>query len=229
MTPTETPGGGAPATRVKTCDASGMAMIHRMFRASYAEAPGLVAGVQDGDRAHATLVADHLDLMARMLHAHHEGEDARLWPALDERAPACALHVDRMKRQHRDILTAVDELEAVLPAWRASASTADAAPVLTALERANAALAVHLPDEEASIVPEMEYTLSGAEMAWFAEHGRKSIPMRSTWPALGLIMAAQPDGGEHFLRTELPPPFRWLWHLVGKRSYARYRAALAGA
>ena len=229
MTPTETPTGGAPTARVKTCDASGMAMIHRMFRSSYAEAPTLVQGVRDADRAHAATVADHLELMSGMLHTHHEGEDARLWPALDERAPGCVLHVDRMKRQHLDILAAVDELASVLPAWRSSASAADAAPVLAALERTNAALAVHLPDEEESIVPEMEYTLTQAEMQWFAEHGRKATPRNRTWPTLGLILDAQPDGGERFLRTELPPPIRWLWRLVGQRSYARYRAALAGA
>ncbi len=133
-----------------------------------------------------------------------------------------------MKRQHLDILAAVDELASVLPAWRASASAADAAPVLAALALTNAALAVHLPDEEATIVPEMEYTLTRAEMEWFAEHGRKATPKGRTWPALGLILEAQPDGGEHFLRTELPPPIRWLWRLVGQRSYARYRTALSG-
>ena len=73
MTPTQTPTGGTPTTRVKTCDAGGMAMIHRMFRSSYGEAPTLVSGVRDGDRAHAGTVADHLELMSAITRARTLG------------------------------------------------------------------------------------------------------------------------------------------------------------
>ena len=53
--------GGVPA---KTCDASGMADIHRWYRAGFAEAPNLVRGVAPGDLAHAELVATHLNLLS---------------------------------------------------------------------------------------------------------------------------------------------------------------------
>lgn len=215
--------------RPKTCDASGMMVIHRLIRHTFQEAPDLVRGVRDGDLAHAEAVADHLGLLSVGVHAHHEGEDERLWPALDERAPACALHVARMKEQHREILAAVDDLKPAVATWRTSASTADAAPVLAALDRVNAAVGVHLPDEEENIVPVMEYTITEAEIDWFAEHGRKSTPKSYLWPSLGLMLAAQPDGGKQFLRQELPPPVRLLWRLVGQRQYAKYRAKLVNA
>ena len=81
----------------KTCDASGMAEIHRMFRAGFGEAPTLVAGVADGDVVHAEVVSDHLRMLSVGLHAHHEGEDAMLWDALGERAPSCSVHVQRIE------------------------------------------------------------------------------------------------------------------------------------
>ena len=37
----------------KTCDARGMAEIHRMFRAGFAEGPALVGGVAVNDAARA--------------------------------------------------------------------------------------------------------------------------------------------------------------------------------
>jgi len=221
--------GGVPDARVKTCDASGMARIHRLFRSGFGEAPDLVRGVREGDRTHAEAVANHIAMLSVGLHAHHEGEDQRLWHALDERAPGCALHVLRMKDQHLAILAAVNELDSVLPAWRTTGSAVDAAPVVSALDGVNAALAVHLPDEEATIVPVMEYTLTKAEVEWFSEHGRKATPRGYSWPNLGLILAAQPDGGDEFLRKELPAPVRLLWRWVGKRRYAQYRATLTGA
>ena len=220
--------GGLPGAHVKICDASGMAMIHRLFRSSFGEAPDLVRGVREGDHRHAEAIADHIAMLSVGLHAHHEGEDQRLWPALNERAPGCALHVSRMKDQHLEILAQVDKLDSFLPAWRSTASSVQAAPVLSALDGVNAALSVHLPDEEANIVPVMEYTITKEEIQWFSEHGRKATPRAYMWPNLGLILAAQPDGGEKFLREELPAPVRLLWRLIGKRRYALYRATLTG-
>lgn len=230
MTATPLPANGpSPGERPKTCDASGMMVIHRVIRSTYAEAPDLVRGVRDGDHAHAKSVADHLWLLSVAVRAHHEGEDERLWPAIDERAPACALHVTRMKEQHHKVLAAVADLEPAVATWRASASTTDAAPVLAALARVNAAVEVHLPDEEKNIVPVMEYTITEAEIDWFREHGRKATPKGYMWPSIGLMLSAQPDGGKHFLQQEMPPPIRLLWRLVGQRHYAKYRAKLVNA
>jgi Hemerythrin HHE cation binding domain len=219
---------GEQPAQVNTCDASGMAMIHRMFRAGFSEAPELVAGVGEGDLRHAGAVAQQLDLLSVGLHSHHEGEDERLWPTLSSRAPACALHVERMKVQHARMLVALDELDAALPAWRGSAAAMDAEPVLAALEEVNAALREHLPDEEVTIVPVMETVITQAEVEWFSEHGRKATPKGQTWNFLGMMLAAQPDGGAAFLRDELPTPVRLLWKWIGKPRYAKTRAALEG-
>ena len=96
--------GDIPPGTAKTCDASGMVAIHRLFRHGFGEGPDLVKGVREGDTVHAAAVATQLETMSIGLHAHHEGEDERLWDALDERAPSCATHVERMKAQHAELL-----------------------------------------------------------------------------------------------------------------------------
>lgn len=78
------------------CDASGMAEIHRYFKAGFGEGSALVAGVVDGDSGHADRVGRQLELVSISLHGHHEFEDARFWDPLTDRAPGCALYVDRM-------------------------------------------------------------------------------------------------------------------------------------
>lgn len=221
------PSGDVP--QAKTCDASGMAEIHRMYKVGFGEGPGLVRRVADGDTAHADVVAGHLDLLSKALHAHHEGEDERLWGPLAERAPACAVHVERMKQHHAELLVHLDAMDAALPAWRRSAKGTDAAAVLAALDGVNAALAVHLPDEETNIVPVMETVITQDEVEWFAEHGRKATPKGQTWNALGAIVTSQPDGGDAWLRKSLPGPVRLAWRWVGKPKYERHRAALEGS
>lgn len=229
MSATSFPASGEPPfDGPKTCDASGMIEIHRLYRHSFAEAAGLVDGVADGDTAHADVVAGQLDLISTSLHAHHEAEDERLWPALDERAPACAVHVERMKQQHAAMLVHLDALDAALPAWRAAPASTTAAPVRSALDGINDALAVHLPDEEANIVPVMEYTITKREEEWFAQHGRASTPKGQGWNMMGAILASQPDGGGEWMKKHLPAPVALVWRWVGAPKYAKFRAELEG-
>jgi len=205
-----------------------MAEIHRMFRAGFGEAPGLVSGVAEGDAAHADIVGDHLWMLSVALHAHHEGEDTHLWDTLEQRAPACAVHVERMKQHHAALHVHLTQLDADLPAWRSTGRAAEAVPVQADLEGINASLAIHLPDEEANIVPVIETTLTPKEVDWFAEHGRKATPKGKTWESLGAILAAQPDGGDEWQRENLPGPARLLWRMVGKAKYEKNRAQLTG-
>ncbi len=228
MPATPLPPSGDLPSGPKTCDASGMAEIHRMFKRGFGEGPDLVRGVREGDTAHAAAVATQLETLSLGLHAHHEGEDERLWPALDDRAPSCAAHVERMKAQHAQLLVHLTALDRALPAWRASAKATDTDPVLSALAGVNEAMAVHLPDEETNIVPVMEYTITEPEIEWFAEHGRNAIPKGQTWQQLGEILAAQPDGGDEWLHKHMPAPGRLAWRLIGRRAYAKHRAALEG-
>ena len=227
MPATPLPPSGVP-DGPKICDASGMADIHRMYKAGFGEAPALVGRVTSGDAAHAEVVAGQLELLSISLHAHHEGEDERLWGPLIERAPACAVHVERMKRHHAELLVHLNALDAALPAWRRSASIPDAEPVLAAIAGVNAALTVHLPDEEATIVPVAEKVITREEIEWFGEHGRKATPKGQTWNTLGLILASQPDGGDAWLHKNMPGPVRLVWRWIGRPRYAKHRAALEG-
>jgi len=220
--------GGAAATEPeKLCDASGMAMIHRYFRAGFAEGPALVRSVAAGDAGHAAIVATELSTLSSGLHAHHDGEELRLWGALEERAPGCALHVGRMRTQHQRIAESLAELDAVLGAWSGSGTANDADAVLDSLDGVNDALAAHFGDEEQHIVPVMETVITPKEVQWFSDHGRKATPKGQSWNVLGAIMAAQPDAGKAFLH-EMPAPFRLVWRLFGRSRYAAHRAALTG-
>jgi hypothetical protein len=214
---------------VKTCDASGMAEIHRMFRAGFGEGRMLVEAVPGGDTAQADLVGDHLDMLSVGLHAHHEGEDTMLWAPLEQRAPSCAAHVERMKQQHAALLVHLTAMDEALPTWRASARPADAEDVLAALDGINAALAAHLPDEESNIVPVMETVITQPEVEALSEHGRKATPKGKAFLQLGAILAAQPDGGAEWQRKHLPAPVRLIWRWIGRPKFEAHRRALVKA
>lgn len=177
--PNTPPTSEPPFKGPKTCDASEMLEIHRALRRSFGEATALVDGVAEGNTKHANAVATQLNLISTVLHAHYEGEDSRLWDMVSDRAPACFLHVDRMKRQDAGMLVHLEDLDRTLPAWRATATKEAAEPIRSALHGVSAAMAEHFPDEETTIVPVMEHVLTQREENWFPKHGRAATPKGS--------------------------------------------------
>lgn len=216
---------GAPIT----CDTRDMHLIHAVFRRAFGDAVAIVDRVPAGDASRAQVVADHLVEMTEALHHHHQGEDRLLWDRLATRAPACALHVDRMRSQHAEIGTRLAALEAALSSWRTSASAADAAQVRATLERMNEALVEHLGDEEASILPVAGTSLRQAEWDQLGEAGRASIPRDRLFVQLGFVLDVVPEAERaQWKREFLPLPARVLYALVGKRQYEKHRRLVYG-
>ncbi|MEU7358046.1 MULTISPECIES: hemerythrin domain-containing protein [Streptomyces] len=60
-------------------------MAHAALRREFRLLPQLVRDVVPGDATRAAVVGAHADLVCRVLHTHHEGEDALLWPKLLDR------------------------------------------------------------------------------------------------------------------------------------------------
>ena len=134
-----------------------------------------------------------------------------------------------MRAQHAAMLVHLQALDTALPSWTAGPNASTAAPVLDALYGIDGALGVHLPDGETTIVPVMEHVMTEEETEWFAKHGRASAPKGQSWNMLGAILAAQPDGGDAWLKAHMPGPATLVWRWVGRPRYRRFRAELEGA
>ena len=87
----------------KLCDGDDMRILHNAFLWGYEVAPGLVRGVSPGDLARSEIVGQWLADLDATLHTHHESEDEFLWGKLEQRAPACALHVGQMRAHHAQV------------------------------------------------------------------------------------------------------------------------------
>ena len=98
-----------------------MRILHNALLWAYAQAPGLVRGVAAGDTSRSKFVGQWLADLDATLHVHHQGEDDLLWGKLEQRAPACALHVGQMRAQHAQVQELLHRAEPLLTSWRASA------------------------------------------------------------------------------------------------------------
>jgi len=211
------------------CDTSDMLTIHALFRRAFTDAPGLVRGVEPGDTARAALVADHVGEVAEALHHHHETEDELLWDRLEQRAPACALHVGRMRSQHAAMAGLLGTLDTALDAWERDPGAETRDRLAEALDDVRDALLRHLGDEEDAILPTASTVMTPREWGALHERGMASVPRERLLLQLGWILdVVPPDERAGWLRSNLPAPARLLWRLVGRRRFAAHRALVYG-
>ncbi|GEK22705.1 hemerythrin domain-containing protein [Cellulomonas xylanilytica] len=219
----------ATSTEKLGCDTSDMLTIHALFRRAFTDVPELVRGVEDGDTARMLPVADHVRELAGALHHHHAGEDLLLWDTLEQRAPACALHVGLMRSQHAATAAQLEQLGGLMDAWEEAAGAGEREAVAALLDEVRDTLLVHLGQEEAQILPTASTVMSQREWSLLHEHGMASIPRDRMFLQLGWILEVVPaDERAGWLRTNLPAPARVLWRLVGRRQFAAHRARIYG-
>ncbi|HEV7183866.1 MAG TPA: hemerythrin domain-containing protein [Leifsonia sp.] len=212
--------GTSPARSDVGCDTSGMLVIHRALRRVFSDAPNLVRDVPPSDTKRSAVIANHVAEFAEVLHNHHITEDESLWDTLEQRSPACALHVGQMKSQHAQVADLLHELAAELPEWRASADPAARARVAGVLDRIHSALSTHLSQEETQILPVAAVTMTQREWDAFGERGLASVPKNRLMVQLGYVLDPfTPDERITWMKTTLPGIARVLYRTVGRRQY----------
>lgn len=218
-----------PETDRPGCDTSDMVHIHQLFRRVFVDAPVLVRGVAAGDRDRAAVVAAHVREIVLGLHNHHHTEDVLLWDRLEQRSPACALHVGLMRAQHATVAAGLERLGELLPVWESSAAADDREAVAVVLDEVRAALLTHLGAEEERILPTASSVLSQREWDELGEHGRAAMPRDRALIMLGWIIDSLPAAERAaWLRSNLPLPMRVMWAAVGSRRFAAHRARVYG-
>lgn len=86
----------------------------------------------------------------RLVHAHHGGEDAALFPAVRRGAPQLGAVVDRLEADHRIVSDLLDEVEA---AARRLDDAGARTRLVEALTELSAQLLDHLDREEEALAP----------------------------------------------------------------------------
>lgn len=209
------------------CPASAsMRRIHRVFLWAYDEAPGLARSVAAGDTERSAYVADVFRNFDHFLHIHHEGEDLLMYPQLEQRAPACALHVAEMLEQHAEVKRQLDEIAPILERWSATADAELGEDLAQRYATLSATLKVHLRREVTEVTPAVEKVLTPEELEALANHGVDSIDKKVMLAYLGMILATNPPDERAEFIKEVPLSVRLVYRLVGKSLYRKQYATL---
>ena len=205
----------------KLCNGDDMRILHNAVLWGYEVAPGLVRGVAPGDMARSEFVGQWLADLDATLHTHHESEDEFLWGKLEQRAPACALHVGQMRAHHAQVAELLGEAAPLLTRWRATAEPALGEQLADAYERMLAVLKVHLRREVVEVIPVAERVVTADEWKAMGDHSAGAIPTSRLLPQLGMLLANSTPEDRKSFYAEMPLFIKVLWRVVGKRQYAK--------
>lgn len=214
------------ATATKAIDVRDMAIVHQAFRRAYEESARLVRANPTPSPQRVTFLADHIDFGIKMLHAHHAGEDALLYPKLIERVPEQSATTEEVDAEHKLIATALDSTSAACRAWREQPSAATGEALASSLDALNTVTQRHLDDEEQKVVPLAAVTLTQPEWDAMGKHGVASIPRNKRPVAFGMILEPLDQADRAYMMHTLPAPVRMLYPLLIERPWKKYAATL---
>jgi iron-sulfur cluster repair protein YtfE (RIC family) len=195
-------------------------LAHRVYRTEFARLATAAAGAHDPevDPERRDAIEEQVALMMRSLHAHHTGEDERLWPMLRERDPAAAVVLDRLEEEHEHI----DPL--IRAASDRSVPLVDRARYLHELSDA---LNTHLDHEEAEAVPLLRRHITAAE--WEAD---AKVHMKEVRKDTAMFFGTMTDflTQEEFdaIVAEAPKVLVVLYKLSWRRRWAKRRRLVHG-
>jgi hypothetical protein len=211
------------------CDGRDMRIVHNAFLWGYQQAPVLVRDVAPGDTERSAFVGRWLGDLDATLHVHHEGEDQLLWDKLEQRAPACALHVGQMRAQHAQVQELLRQAAPMLVAWTRTADAEIGESLATAYENLLGVLSNHLRREVVEVVPVAEKVVSQQEWEQLAEHGLGAIPRSRLMPQLGMLLASTPAQERPGFVEGMPRAVRVMYRLFGRRQFEKqYRLLFPG-
>lgn len=213
----------------RLCDGIDMRVVHSTFLWAYEQAPALIRSTPAGDTERSAFVGLWIRDMDASLHVHHHSEDELLWDRLEQRAPACALHVAQMRAQHAQVAELLDGVAPLLARWTAGADRSEGEELAGAYENLLGVLRVHLRREVVEIVPVAEKVITQKEWEQMAEHSMSVIPKSRLLPQLGMLLAnASPADRAAFTRG-MPTPIKLLYRIVGRRQFeSQYRRLFPG-
>jgi iron-sulfur cluster repair protein YtfE (RIC family) len=206
-----------------------MLVVHTALLREFRLAPAAVARAPL-DAAKALRSVDrHLGLLCDLLHHHHAGEDALLWPLLRARLPeTAAALVDTVEAQHAALDDSLHRVTDARVRWRDQRNAAGRDALIEQLRRLHGLLSEHLDAEERTVLPVAAGVLTDAEWHAIGEAAVAAMP-KSVLPLTFGMFAYEGDPAvlKDMLRTAPPVP-RLLLPRLAPLVYARRATQIHG-
>ncbi len=187
-------------------DTTMMGAVHDAYRRDLERARRALTTTPYPEDQRRKAIAEHVQWLMRLLHAHHTGEDDGLWPLVLRRNPDAAEILELMDADHARIAPAMEGLTEAARGYAESDRDVARAGLVAALDTLSEVVLPHLRREEDEAMPVVSASITAAEWdAWDQEHNLKpkSLPQlgeEAHWVLDGL------DPIRYQLAIHLVPP-----------------------
>jgi hypothetical protein len=199
-------------------DVTDLVAVHGVFRDTLGAAPELVGAVAPGDSERRALVANYYDNILWFLEAHHDGEEAIVFPLLRERCPDHRAFMDRLDKEHKEAMRLLESAQGSLARW-SGGDTAAAGSVVEDLGALREQLVPHLDAEESEAMPLCAANLSAEEWGALPGHAMASFQGDKIWLILGLIRQRLTEPQCAAMLEHMPPPAVDMWTGFGEQAF----------
>jgi len=202
-------------------DTSDMYAVHGVFRDTLGAAPRLVGGIAAGDTARVAQVGNYYDNILYFLEAHHDGEEAIVFPRLRERCPGETALLDSLEAEHEVAIKLLAVARESLAAWPGANgdSAAAQAAVAESLEALRAPLVEHLDREETQALPLCAENILAEEWGQLPGHAMGNYKGDKVWLIMGLIRQRFTPEQRDQMLEHLPPPALDMWTNFGESAF----------
>ncbi len=218
---------GQAAATPGAVDMTMMYVMHHGFRRDLAAFADAAVATPVSARATWEALGRRWELSATILHGHHAGEDAGLWPALRARTDDAGRQVlDAMEAEHDEIDPLLARCAGGLARLADTADEEVRAALAEHLERAQAVLDAHLAHEETHAVPLLQQLLTVED--WQAiddEYFKKALPLSTLLELVPWALRGLTPGQRAEVFERIRGPHRLIWAATRRRFAARERAA----
>lgn len=207
-----------------------MGIVHDAVRRDLDRAVGALSAGRHPEDAQRRAIGEHVAWMMQFLHAHHQGEDAGLWPLVRARNPRAVHLLESMEADHARVAPLIDEVETAARVYTGDSSDGARVALLEALTHLGEALLPHLAREEDEMMPLVSISISDRE--WRDIDQRYFVKTKSL-AQLGLEGHWLLDGADAERRQivvhQVPPVLRFVLVHGFARRYRRRATACWGS
>jgi hemerythrin-like domain-containing protein len=214
-----------------TPDLTTFTVIHRVMRTDGRRFADVVAALTDAERtARVPALARWWTGYRDELHDHHVIEDEIFYPALVERVPRAAGHVERIDVDHEHLGDLIERITDILarladPAVSFRGAHAEAVRLTDGLA---SLLEAHLAFEDDDVVPLFAQHFTRAEYDALEKRAMKRPSLRRTIFTVPWVLAGADEDERRRLLDGAPFVFTLLW-IASRGRYRRLAASVFGA
>lgn len=217
---------GQAAAHPGPVDMTMMYLMHHGFRRDLRHFAAAAAATPVDDRATWQALAERWGLFASVLHHHHSGEDAGLWPALLGRADDEGVAVlEAMEAEHGQIDPILDGCAAGFATLAHRADVEARTALVDRLEAAVEVLGQHLAHEEDAAIAIIQAVMTNEEfVAIEEEHFKGGVPFSEVVKLVPWVLHEVPGPIHRATVAQAGLAYRVIW-MLGRRGFERRERA----